>query len=345
MRYLLIFLTLAAAAAFVLSIAVEAKWIGTSSPPRARATVAGANGTRAKATAGIHPTARPSILAYYFAGPTDVDVSSSGRVFVADTLNNRVVELGRKGTQFLSWGKHALRRASMTRPVRVLALGSDFFVIDHDNSRIARFSSAGTLVSSWTVGGTLGGMTGPTDFALDPSGVLYVADGNNDRIIRLSANGHISKSWSTKGFLASAQAGPNDPGFPAGLAIDHLGKIYVAYPNSGAVQKFSSEGVPIDKWQLPQRGAAASDVTVDGAGDVYVVDATHATITKFGPTGPVLATWGGRAPGRGQLIHPTALAVDSHGHVYVSDAGNSKLGSFIKEWSASGKFLGTYLFG
>ena len=146
-------------------------------------------------------------------------------------------------------------------------------------------------------------------------------------------------------FLASAQGGPNDPGFPGALAIDRAGKIYVAYPNAGAVQKFSATGVPIDKWQLPQRGAAASGVAVDTAGNVYVVDTGHATVTKFAPTGPLLATWGGHGAGKNQLIHPTSIAVDSHGHVYVADAGNSRLGSFIKEWTSGGTFVRTYDFG
>jgi DNA-binding beta-propeller fold protein YncE len=348
-RYLLVILTLVAAVAFVLSIAVEAKWIGTSSPGHAPVVTTSATAAPHAAAPTSTPLSqtptRASILAYYFADPNDVKVSSSGHVFVADTLNDRVVELGRTGTQFPSWGNHALHRASMKHPERVLPLSAGFLVIDKNNTRIARFSAAGTLISRWTVGGSLGAMTGPTDLALDPSGAVYLSDGNNDRIVRLSSTGHIGKSWSTKGFLASAQGGPNDPGFPAGMAIDRSGDVYVAYPNAGAIQKFSSEGVPIDKWQLLQRGAAASDVAVDSAGNVYVVDAGTAMVTKFAPTGPVLATWGGHNSGKVQLIHPTAVAVDGHGHVYVADAGNSKLGSFIKEWSSAGKFLRSYDFG
>jgi DNA-binding beta-propeller fold protein YncE len=274
-----------------------------------------------------------------------VKADTTGHVFVADTLNDRVVELGRKGNQFPSWGSHAIHRASMNHPIRVLPLSSGFFIIDGNNTRITRFSAAGTLVSRWTVGGTLGGMTGPTDLALDPAGALYLSDGNNDRIDRLTSSGRVGKSWSTKGFLASAQGGPDDPGFPGALAIDRTGKIYVAYPNAGAVQKFSPDGVPIDKWQLPQRGAAASGVAVDGGGNVYVVDTGRATVTKFSPTGPLLMSWGGHGGGKNQLIHPTSITVDSHGHVYVADAGNSRLGSFIKEWTSSGSYVRTYAFG
>src|SRR5690348_6256238 len=104
MRYLLIFLTFAAAVAFVLSIVVEVGWTGhsqktvtvaTSSAPATSAGPSASNSPRATATTVVQQTARASILAYYFAGPDDVKVSASGHVFVADTLNNRVVELGR----------------------------------------------------------------------------------------------------------------------------------------------------------------------------------------------------------------------------------------------------------
>jgi sugar lactone lactonase YvrE len=353
MRYLLVFLTFAAAVAFVLSIAVEVGWIGRSSPaPVGLATTApvglattAPNIPRATATVTVQKTAQAAIVAYYFAGPDDVKVSATGHVFVADTLNDRVVELGRKGTQFPSWGSHAIHRAAMNHPSRVLPLSTGFITIDETNTRISRFSATGSVVSRWTVEGTLGAMTGPTDLALNPAGIMYLSDGNNDRIDELTPNGHLGKGWSTKGFLASAQAGPNDPGFPGAMAIDRSGKVYVAYPNAGAVQKFSPDGVPIDKWQLPQRGASANGVAVDGGGNVYVVDSGQATVTKFAPTGPLLTTWGGRGVGKNQLVHPTSIAVDPRGHVYVADAGNRRLGSFIKEWTSNGSFVRTYAFG
>ncbi len=341
MRYVLVFLTLAAAIAFVVSVAISAKWIGSSSGAPHTSTA-----TRTTKATVVPPTAKPRpITAYYFAGPDDVKVSPSGHVFVADTLNNRVVELGRPGTQFESWGSHAIHRATMHNPSRVLPLRNGFAIIDDLNTRVATFALSGKRTASWAVSRTLGEVTGPTALALSPGGDIYLADGNNDRVIRLSATGSALQSWNTKGFLASAQGGPNDPGFPAGLAIDPAGKIYVSYPNAGVVQKFSTGGTPIDKWTLPGRGAAATDVAVDHSGNVYVVDNVYNRVAKFSAAGPLLATWGGSADGKSTLIHPTAIAVDTHGHVFVSDAGNAKAGSFVKEWTTSGKFVHSFAYG
>jgi sugar lactone lactonase YvrE len=343
MRYVLLTLTAIAAVAFVLSVAVEAKWIGSSSPSVAQKPTNTA--PRPGPSATPVATASTHVTAYYFAAPTDVKVSQTGHVYVADTLNDRVVELGRPGTQFLSWGRHAVYRAKMSQPKRVLPLHDGFAVIDEHNTRVALFSNSGALIANWTVNGTLGSSVGPTALALAPSGTLYLADGNNDRILRLNASGHVTQSWSTKGFLPSAAAGPNDPGFPDGLVIDRTGDVYVSYPNSGVVQKFSAAGTPLQKWTLPGSGATATDVAVDPQGDVYVVDGDRSTVTKFSPSGAVLSTWGGHGIGGGKLLDATAIAVDGQGHVFVSDAGDAKAGSFVKEWSSTGKFIRSYSYG
>ncbi|HEX6509116.1 MAG TPA: NHL repeat-containing protein [Chloroflexota bacterium] len=344
MRYLLVVLTLAAAVAFVLSVAVEAGWIGATTPAPAPRLTAGPASSATNAAQTATPTLteqRTPITAYYFAAPNDVSVSPQGQVFVADTYNRRVVQLGPDGTQFQSWGKHAIHPASMSRPERVTAYGGGFYVIDSTNTRVEKFSSQGGRLASWTTGGSLGQMTGPTALSVDAHGTVYLADGNNDQILRLTPDGHVAASFSTKGFLPSAQAGPNDPGFPQGLALDRLGKIYVAYPNSGVVQKFSPAGVPIDEWRLPQRGATANDAAVDPAGNVYVLDSSLGLVSRFTATGPYLGSWGGNGHRRGQMNHPAGISVDAHGHVYVADTGNSR----VEEFTTSGRLVHVWSYG
>src|SRR5690349_1267354 len=97
MRYLLIGLTLAAAVAFVISLVVEVGWVGGSTH------IAATHPATSTSTGSSHPATpqptataqQPNILAYYFAGPSDVKVGPGGHIFVADTFNGRVVELGK----------------------------------------------------------------------------------------------------------------------------------------------------------------------------------------------------------------------------------------------------------
>ena len=76
-----------------------------------------------------------------------------------------------------------------------------------------------------------------------------------------------------------------------------------------------------------------ADVTVDGAGNVYVSDTNDFTIRKITPAGTV-TTLAGQAGARGstdgtasaaRFNHPTGIAVDGAGNVYVADTDNETI--------------------
>ena len=74
-----------------------------------------------------------------------------------------------------------------------------------------------------------------------------------------------------------------------------------------------------------------------------------ANIIKFDSNGKIIKKWGSKGSGDGQFISPEGLAIDSSGHVYVSDNGNSRIqkfdsnGNFITKWNfkdpANGHFI------
>jgi streptogramin lyase len=73
---------------------------------------------------------------------------------------------------------------------------------------------------------------------------------------------------------------------------------------------------------------------VDRVGNIYVADHENSTIRKVSPTGVVTTLAGrasgfvGSADGRGgdaRFHHPSGVAVDSTGNVYVADTGNSTI--------------------
>jgi DNA-binding beta-propeller fold protein YncE len=67
---------------------------------------------------------------------------------------------------------------------------------------------------------------------------------------------------------------------------------------------------------------------VDGKGDVYVADHLNHRVQKFTPDGEFLAEFGSYGDGRGQLSHPTDVAVDPDGDVYVCDWANDRVQAF-----------------
>jgi DNA-binding beta-propeller fold protein YncE len=83
---------------------------------------------------------------------------------------------------------------------------------------------------------------------------------------------------------------------PVGVAVDYAGNVYVA----------------------------------DSGNNVYVADAGNNMIRKIDPSGAVSALAGSGQPGAANGIgalatfnHPTGVAVDASGNVYVADAGNN----------------------
>jgi hypothetical protein len=65
-------------------------------------------------------------------------------------------------------------------------------------------------------------------------------------------------------------------------------------------------------------------VSLDTAGNVYVVDVGNARIQKFSPVGALLAKWGAYGDNV-PLRFPSSVAVDAAGLVYVVHSGNYKI--------------------
>jgi streptogramin lyase len=73
-------------------------------------------------------------------------------------------------------------------------------------------------------------------------------------------------------------------------------------------------------------------LTIDAAGNLWVVDTGHRDVKKYAPDGIQLT-----AIGAGYLKKPEAVAIDEHGTVFVSDAGLRAVAVF----GANGAFLGS----
>ena len=78
-----------------------------------------------------------------------------------------------------------------------------------------------------------------------------------------------------------------------------------------------------------------ADVTVDSAGNLYVVDRINHRVQKFDSSGKFLSKFGTQGSGNGQFNQPAALAIDSAGNVWVADKGNSR----VQKFNSKGEYL------
>jgi tripartite motif-containing protein 71 len=158
-----------------------------------------------------------------FDHPEALAIAPSGNVYVADTRNNRVVELSPAGSVITEWGAKANVAGHLRSPagIAVDAAGR-VYVADSEDDRIAVFEADGRFLEKWGLRGTAPGeMSQPSAIAVDCGGAVYVADTNNNRVQRFNLT-----SPATSGCLAAGE-------WPPPLNVAPV--LHVSVPRRGGV--------------------------------------------------------------------------------------------------------------
>lgn len=256
---------------------------------------------------------------------------TTGKVFVADTFNHRILRFpnaasitnGAAAEAVLGQANltttpvEAVTAQGMERPgaLFVDSLGR-LWVADRNNARVLRFSSASTLANhspadrvygqpdftSNQFNVTASGMINPTGVWVDSGDRLWVADEASCRVLRFdnisskpngaAADGVLGQPDLTSGVQGSGATGLERP---MAIAISNRGSLFVACERGNRVVRFDQAA------SLPN-GAAAS--AVFGQPDF---DTTTAG------TGP------------GGLSNPVGLAISKTDSLWVCDQFNSRL--------------------
>ncbi len=177
------------------------------------------------------------------------------------------------------------------------------YVVDNYLHRISIFDKDGKFLRKWgTPGSDPGELLGPSRLAIDGEGNVYVVDTRNHRVQKFTNDGILLGGWG--GY------GSRDGEFhlPWGITIDHQGDVYIADWKNHRVQKFSPEGSFLAQFGWPAEGAGIR------------------TYPKSYPRNhPFSHLWRLGSGNRGELNHPSGVAVDMDGDVYVSDWGNNRV--------------------
>ena len=281
-------------------------------------------------------------------------VNGGGTKFLADTIVKENM------TVYASWTQTAIvstlagsgtagssdgtgTAASFNQPAGIATdSAGNLYVADRMNHLIRKISPEGIVT---TLAGT-GAATfnEPLGVAVDKEGTVYVADHNNNLIRKITPAGVVSTlagsgdegSYDGTGIEASFNK-------PWGIAVDSEGTVYVAEYGNNLIRKISPAGVVTtlagsgDEGSDDGTGAnatfkALSGMTVDSAGNLYVVDNANGLIRKITAEGVVTTLAGsgtfGSDDGTGTSASfgiPIGVAVDSAGNVYVADNGNNMI--------------------
>jgi sugar lactone lactonase YvrE len=189
-----------------------------------------------------------------FNAPIGVAVSGDGKIYVADTYNDRirVIEAGKVST--LAGSEKGFAEGLDARFDTPCALTvwkeGRLLVADTGNRRIRAVEPDGQV---WTLAGSgeedvkdglLPGaaLAGPTAIALSKAGEIFIADGNAVRMIGLRTFPYLETISRSGGGLADGIPQRSRFNHPTGLAFDATGNLLAADSENQLIRVFSHEG-------------------------------------------------------------------------------------------------------
>jgi sugar lactone lactonase YvrE len=269
-----------------------------------------AGGSNALAQAG--PPSNVQATAAPLAAPAQIAYDAAGNLYIADLNDNviRKVDLAGIVTTVAGTGEQgfagdggAATSALLDSPagVAVDAAGT-IYIADTHNQRIRKVinGTITTIAGTGTAGlsgdggvATSAQLSTPTALAVDATGNLYIADTDNHRIRKISGTtiatvaGNGEQGFSGDGAAAIA-AGIDSPN---GVAVDAMGKIYIADTHNQRIR------------------------VVDVAGN----------ISTLAGNGNKSYGGDGGASTSALLARPRGLSVDAQGNIYVADSDNNRI--------------------
>ena len=282
---------------------------------------------RTYAGSGVSDFADGSALTAQFNTPSGIARAADGRIFVADTVNNRIRVISADGATVSTYAGNGIESfadgststASFAQP-RGVALAADgrLFVADDFNHRIRVISGDGATVSTYAGDGVQSFADGSTSTARfsSPRGIAVAADGRvfvadifNNRIRVISADGATVSTYAGSGAgFANGSTTTARFNTPQGVAVAADGRLFVADAGNQRIRVISADG------------------------------ATVSTYAGSGNTGLLGGGFADGSTSTARFDSPTDLVVTSDGRVFVADTNNNR----IRVISADGAAVSTY---
>ncbi len=269
-----------------------------------------------------------------------VTVNKEGNVWVADTENNRILELSSGGTLLRTVGSFGSENGQFNKPAGVATDSSgNVWVADTGNSRVQEFSSTGTYIRQTGKAGTSNGeFKSPRGITVDSAGHVWVADTANSRVQELSSEGAYITQYGSKG------TGNVQFASPSGVVIDKESNIWVADSGNGRIQELNGLGIYVRQFgregtttpckeeggKLVCKSGWAEGIAIDASGHIWTTES--AKIEEFSSTGTLLGRFGASGHGEGQLESLKGIALDSESHLWLADAGNMRIQRAVLHW-------------
>lgn len=162
--------------------------------------------------------------------------AESQLLYVADTIENRIVVIDSNGVQQNTFGKRGWAAGEFNYPTTLAIRGNSLFVNDTMNYRIQRLTLDGSPVTSFgEIGDSSGQFALSKGIGMDAQGHVYVADALSNYIQIFDEDGRFLLSFGGMGTAVGQFR------LPAGVFVDGS-KIFVADTENRRVQVFEYVG-------------------------------------------------------------------------------------------------------
>ena len=236
-----------------------------------------------------------------FGQPNGIALGNGDVMYVANRGGNGRISKVTVGEEFIrEFGRAEDNGEDKFVWLSAIAVDQDenVYAADEWLHRITVFNSDGDVVNTWgEQGDGEGQLSGPTGLAFDADNNVWIVNSLNSRIQKFSTDGEYLGGFGSKG----SEEGELD--LPWGITIDPEGDLYIADWRNHRVQKFNPDGSHIMTFGSGKK----TGVTPDGA---TPYSHTFQSRSEVNPK---------------DLNHPTGIAVDGDGDVYVVDWMNERV--------------------
>jgi streptogramin lyase len=305
------------------------------------------------ATGGVPPSPTSSSLpaaGSSAAGPKQPEalvMGPSGNVYIADDGGNQILErlasgsfvvVAGTGRAGFSGDGGPATQAAINDP-QGMAFGPDgsLYFADSMNNRIRKISPDGIIstvvgsgsTASWIPNGTPAfdaRLTHPDDVIVGPGGALYIAATSNNEVLRLDANGSLTivagSQSQVGGYGVGGSAAIASPDYPAALAFDGAGDLYIYGSNHHSLLMVTPSGTMTEP--LVQGFRPGGNAAFASAPDGSVIALDGESLALLSPTGTTTLIDFLKTPVNGiSTFQPNGIAVGKDGEIYTDTDGTN----------------------
>lgn len=264
--------------------------------------------------------------------PYGVDVDDAGIVYVASSNANRIHAFQADGTcvrTYGSWGSTADRFSQLRRVAVTPGPSPEIFGADLWGIKVLVYDKGSGVVDrrlgSWPHP-SAGGFNEVRKVGVTTTHV-YGSDTNNHRGQGFNLDGTLPFSFGKKGPTVNSA----DFDWPFGLGVNGVNDhVWVANTHDSNLKEFLPDGTWVRTLgklgSQPGQFNWPQDVAFDGAGNMYVADASNNRIQSFTPSLAFRWSYGTAGSGLSNLRRPAGLTYDPVGNrILVADTSNSRI--------------------